>query len=496
MGEVLANQTFIVRNTGRGTLSWSETDNMSWLSVTPSSGSLGAEDSQTITLNPDNCRVAGTTSGRIIVSSARETIHITVTRNCRAAPEPEQPNLHVSPTAITFDGVVGEVLANQTFIVRNTGRGTLSWSETDNMSWLSVTPSSGSLGAEDSQTITLNPDNCRVAGTTSGRIIVSSARETIHITVTRNCRAAPEPENVYGNIRCDTSTFNSITIEYSFSNGRNVSLFRGNTRINKWGRSSAFGNITDSGLNENTSYTYYLRNGRFSNSPLIDSVTCTTNFQQIFYRQKLSIRKFVRSIDRNTEWLELVSVSPGELIAFHIEVSSVGVKEVDSVVIRSILPDQIEYVGRLRLDGTPVVGDIEKGLNIGAIPAGGRKAMTFNARVNSKEAFKIGLTSLVSTTFVSGYHTKTVSDMVDVFAVRGVVAEIPTKIITGIINNRFIDFMFLPLTITLIILLLFRKYFLIITGWMEEKRRIITDSNAKKRLNRIRRLTMLNEKLD
>ena len=191
-----------------------------------------------------------------------------------------------------------------------------------------------------------------------------------------------------------------------------------------------------------------------------------------------------------------MSVSPGELIAFHIEVSSVGVKEVDSVVIRSILPDQIEYVGRLRLDGTPVVGDIEKGLNIGAIPAGGRKAMTFNARVNSKEAFKIGLTSLVSTTFVSGYHTKTVSDMVDVFAVRGVVAEIPTKIVTGIINNRFIDFMFLPLTITLIILLLFRKYFLIITGWMEEKRRIITDNNAKKRLNRIRRLTMLNEKLD
>jgi len=82
-----------------------------------------------------------------------------------------------------------------------------------------------------------------------------------------------------GNIDVDSTTQNSITLDYSFEGcTTNVYIFRGNTRIgSSLGVGSRSGSYTDTGLTAGTSYTYYLREGSSTLSTELDRTTDTTN---------------------------------------------------------------------------------------------------------------------------------------------------------------------------------------------------------------------------
>ena len=235
-----------------------------------------------------------------------------------------------------------------------------------------------------------------------------------------------------GELYCKGRTTNSITIGYNFSDGDNVSLFRKNTRINTWNSSNASGSIIDEGLSDDTSYRYYLRNGRSSNSPLINSVTCTTKVKEV-YSGDISVKSFVKKTT-DTEWGETVTVSPGAIVDFRIEVRSIGTDPMNNVIVRNIFSDRIKYYGNLRVDGSLVSGNVETGLNIGTISAGDTKIITFEARVFPSDSFGIGSTNLVNSVFVSSGE-KIVNDTTEIFVVKGIVAGVATEIKTGITNN-------------------------------------------------------------
>lgn len=66
----------------------------------------------------------------------------------------EQPTIARNPVSFTRQINIGESLADDTFTVRNSGTGTLTYAVTDNASWLSVNPSNGtSSGETDTLTI-------------------------------------------------------------------------------------------------------------------------------------------------------------------------------------------------------------------------------------------------------------------------------------------------------------------------------------------------------
>ncbi|MBC7074090.1 hypothetical protein H5T58_01740 [Candidatus Parcubacteria bacterium] len=89
------------------------------------------------------------------------------------------------------------------------------------------------------------------------------------------CGSTPTPT---GSLSCQSSTQNSITLSYSFSNSTTgqVSLFRGSTRLKTFSGTSGSGTYTDTGLSSGNSYTYYLRDGTSQSSSLLDSKTCST----------------------------------------------------------------------------------------------------------------------------------------------------------------------------------------------------------------------------
>ncbi|MBS1791589.1 MAG: S8 family serine peptidase [Acidobacteria bacterium] len=105
------------------------------------------------------------------------------------------PTIGVSPSSLSFTATAGgSNPANQTISVTNTGSGTLNWSQTDNASWLTVTPASGT--APSTLTASVNISGLS-AGTYNGTITVSATGATntpvsIPVTLTVNSSGGSE----------------------------------------------------------------------------------------------------------------------------------------------------------------------------------------------------------------------------------------------------------------------------------------------------------------
>jgi predicted phage tail protein len=139
-----AAQTVTVSNTGGGSLNWSVSHDATWLSHTPNTGT--GPGTVTIGVNTGTL-TAGTYSGQVTLwptggSSVTVPVSFTVT-----APPP-QPTISFSPSSLGFSGTVGSSNpASKTIVVTNSGTGTLTWTATDNASWLTVSQSGSSLVA-------------------------------------------------------------------------------------------------------------------------------------------------------------------------------------------------------------------------------------------------------------------------------------------------------------------------------------------------------------
>lgn len=147
-------QNFIIRNDGCGTLSGSVSESSSHFSVSPSSYNLspGNQQSFTVTFSPQSCGFKSTT-----INTGSECSNISVSGDCNG---PTQCS--VSPQSFTIpDTDVGQSRNGQ-FVISNTGCGTISGSISESCPDFSVSPSSISLGAGQSTTVTVtfSPVSC------------------------------------------------------------------------------------------------------------------------------------------------------------------------------------------------------------------------------------------------------------------------------------------------------------------------------------------------
>ena len=188
------NATFTVSNSGTGTLSYSVSDNVSWLSVSPTSGtSTGEADTITVTYATSGLS-PNTYNGTITVSDPNSTNNpqtIAVTLTVTAPP----PVIGLSTSSLSASTNEGSSPSNQTFTVENDGGGTLSYTVSDNMTWLSVSPTSGTSTGE-ADTITVSYSTSGLApGTHNATITVDDSNatngpQTIAVTLTVNALPA------------------------------------------------------------------------------------------------------------------------------------------------------------------------------------------------------------------------------------------------------------------------------------------------------------------
>jgi hypothetical protein len=199
-GSNASRQSFQVSNSGSGTLNYSiSTGGTSWLSCNPASGSSTGE-SDTITVNFNTSgNSAGTYFATITIASAGasnspQTIPVSLTVNAPSSSAStstpsSSPAISRSPASLSTSCNQGWNASKQSFQVSNSGSGTLSYSITDDASWLSCSPTSGtSTGEADTIRVSYNTSKLAV-GTYSATITITAAGSgnsslTIPVTLT------------------------------------------------------------------------------------------------------------------------------------------------------------------------------------------------------------------------------------------------------------------------------------------------------------------------
>jgi len=158
-GDSQASDTFTLENTGNAELVYNISDNATWLSCDPDSGTLAAGASATITVNytgeedlaaspPTHTATISVSDNSGVADSKEITVELTVNAVAIAS---------VNPTTLSQTVDLGNNADSQSYTITNTGSAELTYSISDNATWLStVDPAGGSLAAGASATITVN----------------------------------------------------------------------------------------------------------------------------------------------------------------------------------------------------------------------------------------------------------------------------------------------------------------------------------------------------
>jgi hypothetical protein len=165
-----AAKTLDVSNTGGGTLSWTVADDAPWLDVTPASGT----NAGTITVSPSISGLsAGTRTATVTITAAGATgspkaIPVTLTID----PPPLPPTLVVAPATLAFSATQGAATVDTKAVnVTNGGGGTLAFTASANVSWLTVSPASDNAP----RTVSVTPSTAGlVPGTYTGTVTISA----------------------------------------------------------------------------------------------------------------------------------------------------------------------------------------------------------------------------------------------------------------------------------------------------------------------------------
>ncbi len=188
---------------------------MGWLSLSPTSGtSTGEHDTITVTYNTAALS-PGSYSGTITITDTNatnspQTISVSLTVN---APPALVPSISLSTTTLSNSSIEGSNAPSQTFNVSNSGGGTLSYSISDNRTWLNVSPSSGtSTGEQDTITVNYNTSGL-TAGTRNATITISDPNadndpQTISVSLDIADSTQPPAKPIitspyYGELECD-----------------------------------------------------------------------------------------------------------------------------------------------------------------------------------------------------------------------------------------------------------------------------------------------------
>jgi hypothetical protein len=178
------DQTITVTNTGGGTLSWTVSENASWLSVTPTSGTTTTEtDAVIVSVN-----TAGLLSATYDAVITLATVAPTVTSQqilVTLILSPASATIGPSPTSLVFPGIEGgSNPTSQRLEIKNTGKGSLNWSGSASAAWLTFSPTAGTTTTEiDSIIVSANAAGMKAGSYTTTITVTDPAASNSPIDI-------------------------------------------------------------------------------------------------------------------------------------------------------------------------------------------------------------------------------------------------------------------------------------------------------------------------
>jgi len=186
VGSSPANGSFSLSATS-GSIAYTITDNVDWLSCSPSSGTA-TTTAQTITVAYSASTLAvGIHTAVITVSGGGENREVTVALTITSG---GGGTFSVSPSTLEPTSTVGSSPANDSFSLSATS-GSIAYTITDNVDWLSCSPSSGTTTTVQTITVAYSASTLAV-GIHTAVITVSGGGQTQEVTVTLTISGATD----------------------------------------------------------------------------------------------------------------------------------------------------------------------------------------------------------------------------------------------------------------------------------------------------------------
>ncbi len=180
-GQNPATQNVTLQNSGGEPLSWSASvttaDGVNWLSVSPDSGYLagGAQSNVTVAANAASLK-PGSYQGTVDFNYGTSTRQVAVALTVSLPP---LPSIKLNASSLSFSSIKGTNPQPQSFTITNSGNTTLNWKiveDQNGITYLPLTPSSGSLLPNASTTVTISPSVQQAgAGTIASTISVQDS---------------------------------------------------------------------------------------------------------------------------------------------------------------------------------------------------------------------------------------------------------------------------------------------------------------------------------
>lgn len=172
-----------IANTGGENLGFTVAENISWLMVSPSTGTLNGGNNVDLRFRYDTAALnPGTYNGTVTVNSDGGTEHVAV--SVTVVDGGSIPVLSVSPTSIAATGIDGQPIPYQQLTITNTaGMGDFTISH--NTSWLSMVTGTQTIGANTTEILEIGFDGAELApGTYNGIISLTTLTDMVTVPVT------------------------------------------------------------------------------------------------------------------------------------------------------------------------------------------------------------------------------------------------------------------------------------------------------------------------
>lgn len=184
-----SSQNFTLKNAGTGAGTFSVSGIPSWMTVTPSSNSLNAQQSLAVKVDVTGCTAPSLQTATLNIGGGGSTAALNVARQCNG-----NESWSYSPGSMTFnDTLGGDPAPSQTLTLFNNSQGTSgrNYTAASDKAWITVTPTNGFLADGQNAKLTVQVANCSVEGPASGSITLNIVGySSIDISITRNCTSA------------------------------------------------------------------------------------------------------------------------------------------------------------------------------------------------------------------------------------------------------------------------------------------------------------------
>jgi fibronectin type III domain protein/BACON domain-containing protein len=194
VGGTTSAHSIAISNVGGGTLTWSASSNVTWLTLSPHSGTNAG--TITATMNPAGMVLAGSYTATVTVTAVGATTKtIPVTLTLTASTTSSGTSFSLSPLTLAYTDMVGSPNMTGSVTVTNTGSTTITVTWADSINWLvAITPGLTQYiqpGHSGTYTVTASFANL-AAGSYSGTATISGGGiiEQVHVTLTALTSAA------------------------------------------------------------------------------------------------------------------------------------------------------------------------------------------------------------------------------------------------------------------------------------------------------------------